>query len=248
MNGMYTIENKGSIKEWKWKTDMAIQLAPKVMTMAMDYDSASPGLTAMYADLYDYVRYRGIELLAEQLQLRKITGAIAEAGVDMGLTSAILNRLFPQRRLYLYDTFERFPQDALDIEVELFNGDPKLAERWKKIRPDSNARIHYIREHLSSEENVYFRKGYFPETAIMHDAAETFAFVLLDMDLYLPMLEGIRFFYPRISSGGYLMLHDYNTSLFKGIHAAVEEAEKSFGRFLSFPLPDQGGSLVIIKP
>ena len=113
------------------------------------------------------------------------------------MTSVILNALFPERRLYLYDTFDRFPQEALDVEVQQFGGDPTLADRWQALHPESEDRI--------------------------------------------------RFFYPRMTSGGYLMLHDYNTTLFKGAKAAVEEAEREFRRFLCMPLPDQGGSLVILK-
>ena len=30
------------------------------------------------------------------------------------------------------------------------------------------------------------------------------------MDLYKPTLEGLNIFYPKISKGGYLSIHDYN--------------------------------------
>ena len=225
----------------------AIEMAPKITTMAMNYDTVSPGAKDQYEYLCDYVRYREIELLAEQLEMNRIPGAIAEAGVDIGQTSVILNALFPERSLYLYDTFDRFPQEALDIEVQKFGGDPTLADRWESLRPDSDSRIKFIRDRLPVKEKVYFRKGIFPETAMMQDSAQTFAFVLLDMDLYQSTLDGIRFFYPRMENGAYLMIHDYNTSLFKGARAAVEEAEKELGRFSSVPIPDQGGSLIIVK-
>ena len=41
-------------------------------------------------------------------------------------------------------------------------------------------------------ENVIVKKGYFPETT--EGIEDTFCFVNLDMDLYLPMLAGLRFF------------------------------------------------------
>ena len=45
-----------------------------------------------------------------------------------------------------------------------------------------------------------FKKGYFPESA--HGIDEKFAFVSLDLDLYKPTLEGLRFFYPKMIKGG----------------------------------------------
>lgn len=241
------MDKQATPEEWNRLRRQGLKTTPKITTMAMDYDSVSQGLRDTYDELYDYVRYREMELLAEQLAYYDVEGAVAEAGVDMGDTSAFLNRLFPDRKLFLYDTFDRFPQESLDIEVERFGADSTLADRWEGIRPDSDTRIQYIRSHLDHEEMVCFRKGFFPETAKKNDAEETFAFVLLDMDLYQPMLDGIFFFYPRLVSGGIMMLHDYNTSLFEGTKAAVKEAEKTFGRFCRIPLPDQGGSLVIIK-
>ena len=231
-HGNNTYENAGgSLALWQSKSREGIDIAPKVVTMAMDYDKASSGLRDRYEYLCDYVRYREIELLAEHLEKNRVSGAIAEAGVDMGQTSVILNALFPERRLYLYDTFDRFPQEALDVEVQQFGGDPTLADRWQALHPESEDRIAFIRKRCPAQEQVYFRKGVFPQTAEKQDADETFAFVLLDMDLYQSTLDGIRFFYPRMTSGGYLMLHDYNTTLFKGAKAAVEEAEREFGRF-----------------
>ena len=39
---------------------------------------------------------------------------------------------------------------------------------------------------------------------------EHFAFVLLDMDVYPPTRDALQFFYPRLSPGAYLMVHDYH--------------------------------------
>ena len=194
------MNNREILEEWIKLNKLGVEYSPKVTTMAMDYDTLSPGLRDTYDNMCDYVRYRGMELMAEQLAHRKIQGAIAEAGVDMGLTSAFLNRLFPDRKLYLYDTFDSFPENLLDIDIERFDADPTLADNWAMIRPDSDTRIRFIREHLTYEEMVYFRKGIFPDTALRYDIDETFAFVLLDMDLYQSTLEGIRFFYPRLAS------------------------------------------------
>ena len=40
---------------------------------------------------------------------------------------------------------------------------------------------------------------------------EKFAFVSLDLDLYKPTFEGLRFFYPKMIKGGCVLIHDYFT-------------------------------------
>ena len=38
---------------------------------------------------------------------------------------------------------------------------------------------------------------------------EKFAFVSLDTDLYKPTLAGLEFFWPRMSKGGFIFIHDF---------------------------------------
>ena len=233
--------------EWEHLAFAAVNAAPKVTTMAMNYDLGRETLHDLYDPMCDYVRYRELELLSEMIRMRDVPGAVAEAGVDMGQTSAILSRLFPDRELFLYDTFEGFPEEAVDIEAASFEFDRKIADKWKLVRPSSDLIISRVCQGLSSPEHAHIRKGIFPAAA-EEDRNVTFAFVLLDMDLYKSMLDGILFFYPRLAPEAYLMLHDYNTCKFEGTRQAFLDAEKELGPFTAFPLPDQGGSLVIRKP
>ena len=43
------------------------------------------------------------------------------------------------------------------------------------------------------------------------------------------------------------MIHDYNHREFKGIKDAVCEAERELGPLPKMPLPDQGGTIVLMK-
>ncbi len=232
---------------WEHLADAAVEAAPKVTTMAMNYDLGRETLRDLYDPMCDYVRYRELELLSEMIRMRNVPGAVAEAGVDMGQTSAVLSRLFPARELFLYDTFEGFPEEAVDIEVSRFAFDPEKAALWKNVRPSSDLVISRVCRGLLSPERTRVRKGVFPASA-EEDREVTFAFVLLDMDLYQSMLDGLFFFYPRLAPEAYLMLHDYNTFKFEGTRQAFLDAEKQLGPFTAFPLPDQGGSLIIQKP
>lgn len=75
---------------------------------------------------------------------------------------------------------------------------------------------------------------------------ERFVFVSLDVDLYIPTLEGLRAFYPRLSRGGYIFVHDYSNDGWRGIMKAVGEFIRESGA-CAVPLPDAQGTIVITK-
>lgn len=55
---------------------------------------------------------------------------------------------------------------------------------------------------------------------------EKFIFVNLDFDLYLPILAGLQFFYPRLAPGGVILVHDYFTKIYHGVKETVDEFKK----------------------
>ena len=89
--------------------------------------------------------------------------------------------------------------------------------------------------------------GNFPNTAEGLEQ-ERYAFVSLDADLYAPLLAGLEYFYPRLSSGGAILLHDYNNQRFRGASMAVDDFEKKNGAISLVPLCDLHGSAVILHP
>ena len=67
----------------------------------------------------------------------------------------------------------------------------------------------------------------------------------MDVDLYNPTKAGLEFFYPRLASGGVIIIHDYNPD-WPGIMKAVDD----FGKTIPDPLvilPDQDSSVMIFK-
>lgn len=78
------------------------------------------------------------------------------------------------------------------------------------------------------------------------DADIRFSLVSIDPDLYLPTYEGIKYFYPRLSEGGYIIVHDYECPNFRGARRAVDEACAEL-RINFVPVSDQNGSVIIPK-
>ena len=55
----------------------------------------------------DYARFATLELLIEEVKKLDVCreAAVAELGVFKGKTASCINRNFPDRKLYLFDTF-----------------------------------------------------------------------------------------------------------------------------------------------
>ncbi len=103
-----------------------------------------------------------------------------------------------------------------------------------------------VYEKMPCKHMVEIRKGYFPDSAQGID--EQFCFVNLDMDLYKPIYEGIKFFYPKLVSGGTLLIHDYFSDAYPNVRQAVEDYEKNyFVKLITTPIGDDM-SIAIIKP
>ena len=165
--------------------------------------------------------------------------SVAEGGVFQGEFAKEINTCFPNAKLYLFDTFEGF--DKRDIVIEDKND----------FSEEKEGHLHTTSEWLvldkmPHKEKVIIRKGYFPETAKgLED--EQFVFVNLDFDLYNPILEGLRFFYPRMKTNGVILVHDYFNPGYQGVEKAVCDYEKEFGENLvKLPIGDHC-SIAIVK-
>lgn len=180
---------------------------------------------------WDPIRYGTIALAINTIKKEKIKGHFAELGVFQGNTSKIIHLLAPKKKLYLFDTFEGFPVEFLEDK-----GD---SNRFK------NTQIEWVKKNIGNLNNIFIRKGIFPETTKGLES-ETFAFVYLDADLYKSTLEGLKFFYPRISKGGYLLIHDYNNP--QESNAGVMRAVNEFmtdKKEKILEIPDVLGSIII---
>lgn len=212
----------------------------------MLYDTVKETYISEYP-LYDYCRYRTLELVAEEIYKNNVCGNVAEAGVAQGHFAKIINRAFPDRQLYLYDTFEGFDENDKKRDIEKgYTSENFFCYSTHFGSRGVEKNIEIVRSQMKYLDNCEFRQGYFPDSAV-NEQEEKFAFVSIDMDLYDPIFAGLNFFYPRLSNGGYIFLHDYNHCEFKGIKVAVENFEKTNGKLSKFPLSDQGGTLIIHK-
>ena len=178
----------------------------------------------------DYARLATLELLCRRLG--SVPGAAAELGVYRGFFARCINLLLPDRKLYLFDSFEGFAEEA--CAAESF----QAAHR--------NTAMDKVLAIMPNPETISVKPGFFPES--LEGLEERFCLVSLDVDFYRTTLDGLRYFWPRLEKGGYLLLHDWGSPALPGVAEALADYEREIGQPIpAVPLCDVGGSLVLCK-
>ena len=216
---------------WSYKINK-----PYAWDKAVALKTVTPQLIKMERTFRDRVRFYNLWFQIEYLKRMKITGAFAELGVHKGVTAKAIHWMDVDRKLYLFDTFNGF--DPRDLTVEVQQED--------KFDPSnfSDTDVEIVRAYIGGNDNLIFKKGYFPETTLSLEY-ERFALVHLDADLYVPTLEALKFFYPKMNPGGVIIIHDYNHT-WDGIPKAVNTFVENIPEPI-IELMDWQGSVMIIR-
>lgn len=192
----------------------------------------------VHLDTFDHTRANMLILLLRTVIENKIKGDIAELGVYQGHTAKLFHYYCPEKKLYLFDTFNGFEKADLTQENDQIKNSESIHE-FKDTNKDDV--LNFI---CPKNQNVKIIEGYFPKSIPNELFGKTYSFVHLDADLYVPTKEGLRFFYPRVSEGGMIVCHDYNA--WPGVRKAVDEFLKDKKEF-AIPMPDKSGSAIILK-
>lgn len=169
-----------------------------------------------------------------------LSGSVAELGVYRGDFARRINEAFSDRKLYLFDTFEGFVESDLKDEMSKSLGKRHFA----------NTSIDLVLSKMPYPQNCVIKKGWFPQSASDDEILEKeqFCFVNLDADLYEPILSGLKFFYPKMVSGGVILIHEYFSNGYVGVRKAVSEFMEDFNlkSYQKFPIGDNL-SIAIVK-
>lgn len=178
----------------------------------------------------DYVRLATLELLCRRL--KDVLGAAAELGVYRGFFARCINQLLPDRKLYLFDSFEGFAENA------------GASASFQAAH--ANTTVEKVLSIMPHREKIVVKPGFFPGS--LDGLEETFCLVSLDVDFGATTLEGLRYFWPRISPGGYLLLHDWGNPKLPEVAQALRQYEQELGGTITaVPLCDVGGTLVLCR-
>lgn len=152
--------------------------------------------------------------------VRRIPGAMAECGCYEGASAYFMASSRPESVLHLFDSFQGLPSGG-SVDAPGASDTPA----WRA--GDLTASESVLNRNLDGFKNFVVHKGWIPEKFV-DVKEERFCLVHIDVDLYEPTLASLRFFYPRVSAGGVIVLDDYGFATCPGAHRAVAEfmAEK----------------------
>jgi len=140
-----------------------------------------------------------------------ISGNVWECGVYKGGTAAMMAAILrdkqPTKKLYLFDTFAGMPET-----------DP--TKDLHKQGDFADTSVEAVAQYLRCDARCYIRKGLIPHTfAGLED--ERIAFIHIDLDIYRAILDCLKFAWPRVSLGGFVVLDDYGFPTCPGAREAV---------------------------
>ena len=161
-----------------------------------------------------------IELRNAVRATAKVSGEMAEVGVFLGGTAALMLDAAPDKHLHLFDTFAGLPEGGDYLQKGEYVGSLASVQRTLQAY---NGR-------------VTFHQGLFPDETGHEVADLRFSFVHLDMDLYEGTLGALCFFWPRMNPGAIMLCHDYPqiSGIVRAIHEFFAEQPEAF-----FPLSGQ---------
>jgi O-methyltransferase len=139
--------------------------------------------------------------------ISNVNGDIAEAGVYRGFSAKIICEGKKDKSVHLFDTFAGLPEPGEFDSPILKQGNFK-------------ASLDTLEKDFSVYSNVKFYKGLMSDTIKLVPTIK-FCFVHLDVDLYESTLDGLRYFYNNMKTGGVILGHDYPR--FSGVKKAFDE-------------------------
>ncbi|AKS31972.1 TylF/MycF/NovP-related O-methyltransferase [Mycolicibacterium goodii] len=176
----------------------------------------------------------------------KLEGDFVECGVSYGfLSSAIMDYLDWNnvgKTFYLLDTFTGLDPRYVSAE-ERESGALEVSEAHLRdgLYVDS---VDSVRANFSEWKNHRIIVGAVPDTLDQVDA-EKVAYLHIDMNCAPPEVAALRYFWPRLTPGAFVLLDDYANRGREEQRIAMDEVAKELG-VLVCTLPTGQG--LIIKP
>jgi hypothetical protein len=182
-----------------------------------------------------------------------IPGDIVECGVWRGGSMQAVARTLAEagsvdRHLYLFDTFEGMPPPTeVDRRLDGRSAAALLADSKPTAPVWAVASLEDVQAGMAEvgypADRVHYVKGRVEDT-VPGEAPERIAILRLDTDWYESTRHELEHLYPRLTSGGILIIDDYGW--WQGSRAAVDEFLEESGERLFLLRLDRGR--IAVKP
>lgn len=155
---------------------------------------------------------RLVHLLHYLLMSEHLEGDIVEMGCHSGGT-AMLFSLLTSKKVYLYDSFEGFPEEDTDGKDSAGFQPHKYAVTMDSVL--QNYKNYDIKDPI-------IIPGYF-NNLTEKDLPSKISFAHIDSDLYQSVMDSLELVYPLVTSGGYILIDDYLSPRYEGATQAVKD-------------------------
>jgi O-methyltransferase len=184
-----------------------------------------------------------------------LPGAFVECGVwrggsSMAMALTLLQESAGDRDLFLYDTFEGMTQpSSIDrthqgvLASEAMESDVEKTGVWCVASLEDVQRN--MRSTGYSEKLLHFVKGSVEQTVPAQAPDGPIALLRLDTDWYESTMHELTHLYPRLVSGGVLIIDDYG--FWEGARKAVDEYFAGIGKSYYLHRVDRSAR-VLVKP
>jgi len=154
-------------------------------------------------------RLDNMQQCATEIIRNSIPGDFIEAGTWRGGAAIFLRAILKayavkNRFVYVADSFEGLPPSdpqRYPVDTSFDLSGPVLAVSLDQVK------LNFSRFGLLDDQ-VKFVKGWFKDTLpTLND--RTFSLIRLDGDMYESTMDSLRFLYPNLAVGGYIIIDDY---------------------------------------
>jgi O-methyltransferase len=197
------------------------------------------GAATMLAFAGADVRWRVFVCCWAAHQAKLLGGDFVECGVNTGVISrAVMYYIafneMPDRKFYLLDTYAGIPLEQITA-IERDRG----IENHNKHYPDCYAQV---RATFAPFKNARVIRGRVPDTLEQIDS-NMISYVSMDMNIIEPEIAAGEFLWPRMISGGIIVLDDYGWRPHIGQKHAWDEFAEARGQMI-LALPTGQGLLI----
>ena len=211
------------------------------------------GATSLHIPPLKAIRRREatLNLIRYFRHARALPGRWAECGVFAGTTSLALCLAaraeqpgFDGSGMHLVDSFEGLSElGAADLRAtQAADGSVALVQPPRN-QTNFAAPFELARDAMGGFPGVSLHKGWIPDVlAELPEAA--WSFVHVDVDLYQPTLDCLKYFFPRLVQGGVIVCDDYGSPAFPGARRAWAEFCGGSLGYVALPT----GQSVLVKP
>lgn len=194
----------------------------------------------VYADsMIGLKRLNNIEHCVNKIIEDNIPGDFIETGVWRGGATIFMKALLKvnnidNRVVWVADSFEGLPRPSGKYEQDK---DDKHYTFWELAIPMEVVQNNFKKYGLL-DANVRFLKGWFKDT-LPNAQIDKLALVRLDGDMYESTMDGLRALYPKLSSGGFIIIDDWGAV--EGCKKAVIDYRTEHGITENIEVIDWGG-------